>query len=741
MAFGMPIAHSQLNPAATARSLNRAAAELDLASVAAGAGERQVELLVPDIHCAGCIARIEEALGKLPEVTEARVNLTAKRVRVRWRASRPPPVLETLAALGFSAHTPEVDIAAADPARGELLRALAVAGFAAMNIMLLSVSIWSGADAATRQIFHWLSALIALPALAYSGRIFFRSAWRALRHGRTNMDVPISIGVLTAFALSLYETVTHGPHAYFDAAVTLLFFLLIGRTLDHLMRERARTAVLGLERLAARGATIVSDGVHKYRPIEQIQPGMTLLIAAGERVPVNARVLSGVSATDTSLVTGESMPVTVGPSDELWAGTLNLSGPLTVEATAAAKDSFLAEMLAMMEAAERGRSLYRRIADRAARLYAPFVHLAAFATLIGWWSVNGDFHHAVTVAVAVLIITCPCALGLAVPMVHVAAARRLFAGGVMMKDGSALERLAEASAAIFDKTGTLTLDPPAIVVCESTEPGALGMAAALAANSLHPYARAIARHAPPTEARFEAMREEPGAGIEASFNGGLYRLGRVDWAAPNNEEGPLTADDEGVVLARDGVVLVRYGFAAALRPDAAVAIEALKADGFSVEILSGDHVAPVTSLAAALNIPSQARVTPAEKAAYVTQSGERGAKVLMVGDGLNDAPALLAAHVSMAPGSAADIGRNAADFVFLRPSLMAVPETVRMARRAAALVRQNMTLAIAYNIVAVPIAIAGYVTPLIAAIAMSFSSVLVVANALRLGAGRPARTG
>ena len=702
-----------------------------LASAPTATGERQVELVVPEIHCAGCIARIERALTKLPHVTDARVNLSTKRVRVRWRASSPPPVIETLQGLGFSAHALEHEEGRRDPLQGELLRALAVAGFAAMNIMLLSVSVWSGADAATRQLFHWLSAIIALPTLAYSGRVFFRSAWRVLRHGQTNMDVPISIGVITAFALSLYETVTHGPHAYFDAAVTLLFFLLIGRTLDHLMRERARTAVRGLAQLAARGATrIAADGARDYLPIERIAPGMRLAIAAGERIPVNARVVSGRSESDVSLLTGESAPAPVGPGDEVWAGALNLTAPLVVEATAAAKDSFLADMMRMMEAAEAGRSLYRRIADRAARLYAPVVHLTALATLIGWWSLGGDFHRAATIAVAVLIITCPCALGLAVPMVHVAAARRLFSSGIMVKDGAALERLAEIDAVVFDKTGTLTLPEPVLGAADATEAGALSLAAALAADSLHPYARAIARQAPPANVRFDAIREEGGAGLEARLDGALYRLGRPAWACGGVEAG---GDEDAVVFAREGQVLARYVFAAALRPGGAAAIDALKQSGFQVEIISGDHAAPVERLARELNLPSRARVTPRDKVDHVGQRAAEGAKVLMVGDGLNDAPALMAAHVSMAPASAADVGHNAADFVFLRPSLMAVPEAIETARRASRLVRENIALAIVYNVIAVPIAIAGFVTPLIAAIAMSLSSILVVANAMRIG--------
>ena len=433
--------------------------ELLLASRDIGEGLRQTDLSVPAIHCGGCIQKIEKALGALPGVEQARVNLSTRRVTIRWRADgTPPPFIESLSGIGYEAHLHDMAADATDGTMAELVRALAVAGFAASNIMLLSVSIWSGAEPATRDLFHWISALIALPAVAYSGRIFFRSAWQSLRHGQTNMDVPISIGVLLAFGLSLYETVHRGPHAYFDAAITLLFFLLVGRTLDHMMRERARAAVKGLARLAARGALILRpDGTQIYLPLNEIEPGMTILLTAGERVPVDGRVLKGQSDLDCSLVSGESIPQTAGAGSLLQAGTLNLTGPLTIAATAAAKDSFLAETIQMMEAAESGRSTYRRIADRAARLYAPVVHLTAVATFIGWVAATGDVHRALTIAIAVLIITCPCALGLAVPMVQVVAARRLFEQGIMVKDGGALERLAEVDTAVFDKTGTLTL--------------------------------------------------------------------------------------------------------------------------------------------------------------------------------------------------------------------------------------------------------------------------------------------
>src|SRR5690606_18328238 len=355
------------------------AAELRLASRMVGDGLQQTELSVPGMHCGACMQKIESTLGELPGVEAARVNLSTRRVSVRWRGDTPTPLIESLDAIGYEGQLSEPETGDKDRTLTELVWALAVAGFAAMNIMLLSVSVWSGALPATRDLFHGISAVIALPALLFSGRIFFRSAWQALRHGQANMDVPISIGVLLAFGMSLYDTLTHGQHAYFDASTSLLFFLLIGRTLDHLMRERTRTAVRGLARLAARGARgATADGSHEYRPVGEIEPGMRILLAAGERVPVDCEVLEGRSEIDYSLVTGESAPRPALPGTRLEAGTLNLSGSLTVAATAAAKDSFLAEMVRLMEAAAAGRSRYRRLADRASRLYAPVVHLAAF---------------------------------------------------------------------------------------------------------------------------------------------------------------------------------------------------------------------------------------------------------------------------------------------------------------------------------------------------------------------------
>jgi Cu2+-exporting ATPase len=730
-------------PAPIGPALDPAAEELLLASRALAGGSRQTELSIPSIHCGGCIQRIETRLQALPDVEAARVNLSARRATVRWRADKPPPLIAALEALGYPAYLHDGAASRGDPMLAKLLRALAVAGFAAGNIMLLSVSVWSGAEPATRQLMHWVSAAIALPALAYSGQVFFRSAWQALRQGHTNMDVPISIGVVLAAGMSLYETIAHGAHAYFDAAVSLLFFLLIGRTLDHLMRERARQAVAGLARLAARGATVLQpDGTAHYLPANRIEPGMTIMLAAGDRVPVDARVLSGRSELDCSLVTGESQPQPAAAGAALQAGTLNLTGPLTIVATAAAADSFLTEMVRLMEAAGSGRSRYRRIADRAAALYAPVVHSMAFLTWLGWLVATGDLRQSLTTAIAVLIITCPCALGLAVPMVHVMAARRLFESGILVKDGSAIERLAEIDTVVLDKTGTMTAGQPRLVDGQHADPATLALAASIAGHSRHPYSRALAAAATDRSAvpALDSIAEHPGCGLEARAGATVYRLGRPGWALAAQSGASDDADPAQVVLSRDGRLLAQFRFEDRLRPDAAQTVAQLRAGGLAIELISGDAEAPVRRLAAEFDLPYAARALPADKTARVAALTQAGHKVLMVGDGLNDAPALVAAHASMAPASAADIGRNAADLVFLRDSLLAVPQAIAIARGAARLVRQNLVLAVTYNAIAVPVAVLGLVTPLIAAVAMSCSSIVVVANALRLrGAGRDGR--
>lgn len=691
--------------------------------MSAGAAAERTIFAVPGIRCAGCISKIERGLATLSGLLSARVNFTARQVAVEHLAElQDRQIQEALAKLGFEAHP----LRATDSEDGKsesraLLRATAVAGFAAMNVMLLSVSVWSGADGATRDLFHLLSALIAIPTVAYSGRPFFRSAWAALRHGRTNMDVPISIGVTLVTGLSLFETLTGGAHAYFDGAVMLLFFLLCGRVLDSVMRDRARDGVTALLRQTAPGATLlIGAGRTEWLAAEALRPGMRLLVAAGERLAADAVVEEGTGAFDLSLLTGESAPQRVAAGDKVLAGTLNLEGPLTVRVTAAGPDTAIADIARLMEQAGQGRSRYVRIADRAARLYAPAVHTLAASSFLLWLMMGAGWHQALLIAAAVLIITCPCALGLAVPAAQIVTAGALMRAGVLVKDGSALERLAEADRALFDKTGTLTLGRP-VPSLDAVPEDARPILAALARRSRHPLSRAIAAALEATPAAdLDDLCEIPGFGLRGRCAGRPVSLGR-----------PVAADGMATEL-RIGDRAWTIGFEDRLRPEAAATLRRLEGLGLAGSIASGDRAAAVAPVARELGLTAQTGMRPQDKLDALARLAGAGHKVLMVGDGLNDGPALAAGHVSMAPASASDVGQNAADAVFLGDSLAPVAIAVSAARKTMRVVRQNFAIAIGYNAIAVPLALMGFVTPLIAAIAMSGSSIIVVANALRL---------
>jgi Cu2+-exporting ATPase len=709
-------------PAPLTEALRASAAPLD-----------STVLVVPGMHCAGCMAKVERAFGGLPGVHAARVNLTARQVRVEHDpAVREPALVAALAEAGFASQPRGEELAPPPSAVKPLLAPLAVAGFACMNVMLLSVSIWSGADGSTKHLFHWLSAMIGVPAIVYAGMPFFTSAWAALRHWRTNMDVPISIGVVTATGLSLYETAMGGQHAWFDGTLMLLLFLLAGRVLDAMMRDRARAGVDALLRQAAPGAMVVGrTGAIEWVAARDLVPGMVMRVAAGERLAADGTIATGQSKFDQSLLTGESAPVMARPGDVVHAGTLNLDAPVDVTVTAAGADTSLAEIARLMESAGQVRSRYVRIADRASRLYAPAVHTLAAVTLAGWLIAGLGLHQSLVIAIAVLIITCPCALGLAVPVAQVVASGALMRAGIMVKDGAALERLASIDRALLDKTGTLTLgrplpDPASLAALGAEE---AAVALALASHSRHPLSRALAEAL--GAAGYEAavladVTEEPGRGVLATWQGQAVALRR-----PDSASGIATA----LAIGERPVRLI--SFADRLRPDAEQALAELKALGIEATILSGDNAGAVAEVSRATGLTAQAGASPVDKQAAIARLQAAGHTVLMAGDGLNDGPALAAANASIAPGSASDVGRQAADLVFLGDSLLALPRGVRAARRTMAVVKQNFVLAIGYNALAVPLAMAGYVTPLIAAIAMSTSSLIVIANSLRLyGAAR-----
>jgi P-type Cu2+ transporter len=704
-------------------------------------GMASLELAVEGMRCAGCMASIERAVMKLPGVITARVNFSSQRLGVDWQEGilSPDQIMASVASLGFRAYpfvVKQTESREADEEK-RLLRYLGVAAFAAMNIMLLSVSVWSGntsdINPETRDFFHWLSALIALPAAAYAGQPFFESAIRALKVRKVNMDVPITLGILLALSMSVVETLNHGQHAYFDSAVMLIFFLLIGRYLDQAMRRKTRAVAGNLAALKAETATkFISEKEVREVPIAAVHAGDRVLVRPGERVSVDGTVTSGQSEIDQSLITGETDYALANEGTVVYAGTLNVTGTLKIRVSRAASGTLLDEVNQLLERATSSRSQHLLLADRAARLYAPLVHATALLTVLGWVLVGLAWQKALTIAITVLIITCPCALGLAVPAVQVVAAGALFRRSVLLNQGDALERLAEIDTVIFDKTGTLTMPTPQLANTADIGLCDLKLAGRLALASRHPLSRAIVEASgacTPLEAT-----EVAGLGVRATLNGKALFLGRPSYCDAESAAAVVATvhPDASLMAFCNGERTVIFAIQQALRSDAGETIERLKALGLNIEILSGDRGTAVANAARALGIATfSANLAPADKIRRIERLKAEGRKVLMVGDGLNDAPALAAAYASVSPVTAVHLTQTAADAVFLGSRLAPVLDAVAVSRKARSLMVQNLWLAVIYNAVAVPLAIAGYATPLVAALAMSGSSLIVTLNALR----------
>lgn len=701
-----------------------------------------LDLAVEGIKCAGCMATIERALADEPGIAGARVNLAARRLHVTFErdAADPGRIIRRLDELGFKAYpfAPGHSEAGRTREMQRLLRALGVAAFAAMNIMLLSVAVWSGhetgLDPTTRDLFHWLSALIALPTAAYSGRPFYESAIGALKARRVNMDVPITLGICLALVMSVFEVLRHGEHAYFDGVVMLIFFLLIGRTLDQMMQRRTQMVAANLAALRAEHATKrLPDGSWRDVPINLVEPGDVILVRMGDRVAADGRIEEGRSDIDQSLVTGETAHRAVQPGDEIYAGTQNLGGALVVRVLKSQDGTLLAGVERLLAEAGAARGAYLRLADRAARLYPPLVHSVALLTFIGWMLAGIGWHDALMIAITVLIITCPCALGLAVPAVQVVAAGAMFRNGILIQSGDAIERLAEVDRVVFDKTGTLTRPATAIANLADLPAGLVGIAARLALTSRHPLAAPIAA-CDPAAKPFTSAREMPGEGVSACHAGTLVKLGSPRFCDAVGQAETVARAHPGASLVafRHGDQVIIFALHQPFRADAAGTVEMLHDLGLPMEIVSGDRPEAVANAAESLGITAwRAASLPGDKVAWLEAMKRHGARPLMVGDGLNDAPALAAAHASIAPASASQLAQTQADFLLVGEALAGVPAAIRIARKARWLMVENLWISVAYNLIAVPVAILGHATPLVAALAMSGSSIIVTLNALR----------
>ena len=712
-------------------------------------GTNTLRLHIRGAKCGGCLSKIERTVLDLKGVIFARLNLSSGEMRVRWDGALTADTIATkISNLGYSVAPISSD-AAADASFSEersLLIAMGVAGFAAANIMLLSVSVWAGhgeMGEATRTALHALSGVIALPVLLFSGRHFFFSAYKVLRRGHANMDVPISLALCLAFGVSVAETIRGGEHAYFDAAVMLLFFLLIGRFLEARLKRQAHSAAHTLASMRNKPVTIIgANQTVSSVAADDVREGDAVLLAPGERAMVDMQITNGNSEVDDSFLTGESLPKLYAPGMVLRAGAINLTTSMQGRALGATDNSLLASIAEMLEAGEQRRTSYRKLADRAVSFYIPFVHTTAALAGLGWLMFGASISEALMISVTTLIITCPCALALAAPVAQVVAAGRLFKRGIFLRSGDALERLAEIDHVAFDKTGTLTIGVPELMEVSVTGASnglndaesmtAINEAAKLARASHHPLSRAIAKTAGLGPILAD-VSETPGKGLKAIVGGEEWCLGSAEWVGLNKASdyiGPALyfkrGDDPVIVFAFEDVPL----------DSACETLRELGALGISSEIISGDRAASVAALADTLGMENwKAECTPKTKVVRLEALRSAGHHTLMVGDGLNDTGALSLAHASLAPGTAMDLSQSASDAVYCG-DLSDIPDVICVARRTRSVMRQNFAMAAGYNLIAVPVAVAGLVTPLIAAIAMSLSSILVTLNALRLQAMR-----
>ncbi len=700
---------------------------------------KELMLAVTGAKCGGCLSKIEKNVGEIDGIDTVRMNLSTGRLVVNWTSSAvdPDQIVSTLDRIGFPAKPFDPDQFDTSRAKREksLLLAMGVAGFAAANIMLLSVSVWAGAgemSAETRTLLHWVSGIIALPVIAYSGRPFFESAFGALKSGHVNMDVPISLAVLLATGFSIYETAHLGEHSYFDAAVMLLFFLLIGRFLEARLQRQTHKAA---DDLAALQAVTVSrksaSGNLETIASRDAAIGDTLIIAKGERLPVDVDLLSETADINTSLVTGESLPISVMRGERMYAGTINLTAPMEVTVAAHSDDSLIAEISKLLDVGEQKRSKYRQIADKAAELYVPTVHTLAALAFFGWLIATGDLRLGIFTAISVLVITCPCALALAAPVVQIVAAGRLFGLKAFLKSGDALERIAACDHIVFDKTGTLTEISPVVQSNDETR-DTLNLAAQLARGSRHPVSRAIVQAACPGPAA-QDIEEQKGLGLSGLIDGVEARLGSWEWVSDGTSTAP---EDANLWFWIAGKEPSPIRLSEAVKDGGEELMAYLKSVGITAEICSGDSPERVEKVARQLGLENwTGGVSPIDKANRIEALTNAGKKVLMVGDGLNDAGALAASHAALAPGGALDAARTASDCVYSGNNLKVIGSILKIASSSQSRIKENFGLAVVYNMIAVPIALAGLVTPLIAALAMSGSSIIVTLNALRVSKG------
>ena len=727
--------------------------------------EKEVTLTLGGLHCAACVARVERALAQAPGVARAQVNLATRRAKVRFDpgATNVDALKQAVTVAGYEVEfwaeeappppPPEVE---ARILKRRFLIALALSLPVILGHLVPPLPRWLGLS---EHVWHMVLLILTTPVLFYSGASFFMGALKAAVHFATSMDTLVALGTTAAYGYSAWVTFFPGtvaaagqtPAVYFDTTVMIITFILLGRWLEARSRGRASEAIRRLFALAPPTARLRRDGQEVEVPLAQVAVGDLVVVRPGEKIPVDGVVIEGASSVDESMLTGESLPVAKEKDSEVWGATLNQRGFLVFRAARVGQDMVLSQIIRLVEEAQSSKAPIERLVDRVAAVFVPVVMILAALTFLGWllFGPAPALTRSLVNMVAVLIIACPCAMGLATPTAVMVGSGRGAELGILMRGGEALERAYRLTTVVFDKTGTLTRGRPQVTDVLAFEGAAddevLALAASLEEKSEHPLAEAVIRAAKERGLTFPALEDfqaVPGMGVTARVGGRSVLLGNLAFCQRqglatdqlvDHQDRLAQAGKTTIFLAVDGRPLGLLAAADTLKPGADKAVAALKAMGLKLALISGDNRQTVAAVAASVGIDqTMAEVLPGDKADRIAALQAEGEVVAMAGDGVNDAPALAQADVGIALGTGADVALEAADLTLIRDDLSLIPTAIELSRRMMRIIRQNLFWAFCYNLVAIPLAALGYLSPAIAALAMALSSVSVVTNSLRL---------
>jgi len=711
-----------------------------------------LELQIEGMTCASCVGRVEKALKRVPGVTAAEVNLATERAQVRFHATSAEQLIAAVDRAGYKALVAHGSTHARPTAKGEPWWPVAVSAFLTFPLILPMVGMLLGQD---WSLDGWTQWLLATPVQFWLGARFYRAGWKAVRAGAGNMDLLVALGTSAGYGLSVYLLFKHAlhgtPHLYFEASAVIITLVLLGKWLEARAKRQTTAAIQALNALRPEVARVRTDSGDKDLPLAQVKVGDVVVVRPGERIPVDGTVTEGASEVDESLITGESLPVAKHPGDAVTGGAVNAEGLLLVRTTAIGAESTLSRIVRLVESAQAKKAPIQRMVDRVSAVFVPVVLGLALLTLLGWGIFTGNWEQAILNAVAVLVIACPCALGLATPTAIMAgtgvAARR----GILIKDAEALEVAHKIDTVAFDKTGTLTQGKPTLVALEAVagyENQLLPFAAAIQNGSEHPLAKAVlnlAREKAVAVPVAHAVTAVSGRGVRAQVKGRDLRLGSTRYMTELNidlsalEARAKQLQDQGRTvswladLTDEPRLMGLLAFGDELKPTALQAIQQLKALNIQTVLVTGDNLGSAQAVGRALNLDRiRAEVLPSDKADIVAEIRRNGDRVAMVGDGINDAPALAAADVGMAMSTGTDVAMHAAGITLMRGDPALIADAIDISRRTYGKIRQNLFWAFAYNVVGIPLAAMGLLNPMVAGAAMALSSVSVIANALLL---------